>query len=152
MQLIYRWSKSKLMCTICFSVLEEGGKMVGSSAWMLVVGATMLLSKPVYVYTGAAFCQAANIANVFGISFGFAYGGVAIALVRTLLIRNPLNMALKLGAKKGKMRITHLICLVSLLMSAGTVYIWTNVPGMLDFPWSKSVLYFPCRGGHILTF
>ena len=114
------------------SVMEEGGKMVGSCAWLLIVGATMLLSKPLYVYTGAAFCQAANIANVFGISFGYAYGGVAIALMRTVLIKNPLNMASKLGAKKGKMRMTHMICLTALLMSTGTVYIWTNVPGMLD--------------------
>ena len=82
------------------SVMEEGGKMVGSCAWLLIVGATMLLSKPVYLYTGAAFCQAANIANVFGISFGYAYGGVAIALIRTILIKNPLNMASKVGAKR----------------------------------------------------
>ena len=110
-----------------FSVLEESAKMIGMCTWQLVVGASILSSKPLHFSMGEDFCQRANVVNVFAISFGYGYGGVAIALVRTILIRDPFNVASKVGSTRGKMKMILLICLTLLLMSAGMVYIWTNV-------------------------
>ena len=110
-----------------FSVLEESAKMIGMCTWQLVVGASILSPKPLHFSMGKDFCQRANIVNIFAISFGYGYGGVAIALVRTILIRDPFNIASKVGSKKGKKKMIRLICLILLLMSSGTFYIWTNV-------------------------
>ena len=101
--------------------------MIGMCTWQLVVGASILSPKPLHFSMGEDFCQRANVVNVFAISFGYGYGGVAIALVRTILIRDPFNVASKVGSTKGKMKMILLICLTLLLMSAGMVYIWTNV-------------------------
>ena len=101
--------------------------MIGSGVWLFVVGASMLNPEPLHVYMGKAFCRAANLVNVFGVAIGYGYGGVAIAFVRTILIKNPFNIASKVGTKKGKRKMIQLICLILLLMSSGTFYIWTNV-------------------------
>ena len=115
--------------------------MIGSGIWLLVVGAAMLSPKPLHVYMGKTFCQVSNVVNVFSVSSGYGYGGVAIALVRTILIKNPFNMASKIGSKKGKRKIILLLCLTLLLMSAGTVYIWTNVSRKANIVYFSAPFY-----------
>ena len=116
--------------------------MIGSGTWLFVVGASMLNPKPLHVYMGKAFCQTANIVNVFGVAVGYGYGGVAIALVRTILIKNPFNIASKVGSKKRKKKMILLICIILLLMSSGTFYIWTNVSRIANGAFFLSIFYF----------
>ena len=104
--------------------------MIGSSIWAFIVGASMISSQPLYVYVGKGFCQAAEYVSFFALSFGYVYGGVAIALIRTILITNPFNISSRIGSRKGKKRMTLLICLILLLLSAVDVFIMANVPRM----------------------
>ena len=82
--------------------------MIGSSIWAFIVGASMISSQPLYVYVGKGFCQAAEYVSFFALSFGYVYGGVAIALIRTILITNPFNISSRIGSRKGKKRMTSL--------------------------------------------
>ena len=74
--------------------------MIGSSIWAFIVGASMISSQPLYVYVGKGFCQAAEYVSFFALSFGYVYGGVAIALIRTILITNPFNISSRIGSRK----------------------------------------------------
>ena len=104
--------------------------MIGSSTWSFIVGASMISSQPLYVYMGKGFCQAAKYVSFFALTFGYAYGGVAIALVRTILITNAFNISSRIGSRKEKKRMTLLICLILVLLSAGDVFIMANAPSM----------------------
>ena len=77
------FSKSKVTT---LPVIDECPKMLGSCSLFIVSSSSMMLEKPLYLYTGEHFCRVVTSFFVLGTEHWFP-GGLGIALFRWLLIK-----------------------------------------------------------------
>ena len=103
------------------SVLDETGKMIGSSCWLVVVGVAIISEKPLSTYYGENFCNITYYLSVYGTVHNFL-GGFGIALMRLIFIRFPSKVQL------GQMTMTLAICLTTFLLSILVTFYWSTTP------------------------
>ena len=103
------------------SVMDETGKMIGSSCWLVVVGVAIISEKPLSTYYGENFCNITYYLSVYGTVHNFL-GGFGIALMRLIFIRFPSKVQL------GQMTMTLAICLTTFLLSILVTFYWSTTP------------------------
>ena len=63
--------------------------MLGSSTWLLLIGAAQVLDEPIYLHTGETFCHHVNCFFVASTTYGFFFGGFGIAMMRMMFVQFP---------------------------------------------------------------
>ena len=101
--------------------MDETGKMIGSSCWLVVVGVAIISEKPLSTYYGENFCNITYYLSVYGTVHNFL-GGFGIALMRLIFIRFPSKVQL------GQMTMTLAICLTTFLLSILVTFYWSTTP------------------------
>ena len=104
-----------------FLVVDEAMKFLANSCWQFVVAASIILPKPVSVYTGESACFWINFIGSLGGIQHFA-GGAPIALMRLLFIVYPNNLSI------GQKTVTVILAAVNTTKTLTLTYLWAISP------------------------
>ena len=96
--------------------------MLGSSTWLLLIGAAQVLDEPIYLYTGETFCHHVNYFFVASTTYGFFFGGFGIAMMRMMFVQFPSRIPI------GQVSTALTIGTATFVISVVSSYFWVISP------------------------